>query len=305
MIKSLSYIFLIALLLSGCSRGKVSYYERGNLHKRSFLDHVSDRKKVRGDYYEVRRNDKKQVVSAKHLSSKKKLIEKSNYIYNRQGALVQHLLVEYFENGPARISREWSYDNGRVTQREEQWFTRSHLLERKLTIHYDANQKAFLEEIWGLGNRLESSTEYYYDYEHRLDKSKRNFYLPDGSLRDYWMTIYNDNIQIINEDHYLPDNSIISFYRYSYHPVKGYREIEEILDENRGVFITRIFDEYGLILSEEEKSRDLVLIKKTVYEYNKKHQPKMIHTYNANGKLIKSSKYTKPRYLETFRTPGL
>lgn len=305
MIKRLTSLFLLTLLICGCSSGKISYYKQGDLHSRQFLDHVADRKSLQGAYFEVKRNDKGQVTAAKYYDTNKNLFEKSSYTYTRKGQLLRHQLIEYFDKGPPRISREWSYDQGRVTRREEKWFTRSHTMEKKLTIYYDHNQKAYLEETWGLGNKIESSTEYHYDYYQRLDKSRRNFFLPTGELRDYWITIYNDDIQIVNEDHYLPDNSLIAFYRYSYHPVKSYREHEEILDENRGVFISRTYDEYGQILSQIEKNRNLELIKKTIYEYNEKHQPKLIHVYDKNGKLVKTSKYKQSRLLETFRTPGL
>ncbi|NQV51118.1 MAG: hypothetical protein HQ507_11505 [Candidatus Marinimicrobia bacterium] len=301
----LFYSALFALLFLGCSRGQLSYYEQGNLHTRNFLKHVSDRDKLQDDYYEVRRNDKGQITSARHLSSKRQLEEKSSYTYSRKGQLSRHHMVTYFEKGPPRISKEWSYTNGRVVKREEQWFTRSHNLEKKMSIYYDPNQQVFLEETWGLAKNIESSTEYYYDYEHRLDKSRRNFYLPDGSLRDYWLTIYNDEVQIINEDHYLPDNSLIAFYRYSYHPVKEFRQHEEILDESRAIFISRSFDEYGLILVEEESDRNLELLKRAVYEYTENHKPKFVHYYGPDRKLLSTAKYTQPRYLEAFRTPGL
>ncbi|NQV41981.1 MAG: hypothetical protein HQ506_06460 [Candidatus Marinimicrobia bacterium] len=305
MITKYSSIIVLALLISGCSGGKISYYEKGDLHTRQFLNRGSERSSFRGDYFEVKRNDKGQITSAKYFSSGKNLVEKSTYSYTRNGDILRHQQTEYFENGPPRISKEWHYEQGRVVKREEQWFTRSHTLEKKLTIYYDANQKPYLEETWGLGRKIESSTEYHYDYEHRLDKSRRNFFLPSGELRDYWLTIYNNEIQIVNEDHYLPDNSLIAFYRYAYHPVKRFREHEEILDEDHGIFISREYDEYGHLLIEEQKDRNLELIQKTVYEYNDKHQPKLVHVYNQNGKLIKTSKYIKPRILETYRTPGL
>ena len=299
------YPALLIFLFLGCSRGKISYYEQGNLHTRSFLERVPDRKSVHHDYFAVRRNDKGQITSAKHYSAQKRLVEKSAYTYSRKGQLTQHHMVEYFNSGPPRISKEWSYSDGRVVKRTEKWFTRAHILEKKMSFYYDANQQVFLEETWGLGEKIENSTEYFYDYEHRLDKSRRNFFLPDGSLRDFWLTIYNDEIQIINEDHYLPDNSLIAFYRYSYQPVKSYREFEEILDESRSIFISRRFDEYGLLLVEEESDRDLKLLKRTVYEYSKNHKPKSVHYYDPSGRLVKSAKYKEPRYLEAFRTPGL
>ncbi len=300
----LSSLAVLILLLTACSSGKLSVYERGNLHTREFLDHVSKKAKVHGEYYEVRRNDKSQIISAKHFTPDGHIAEKSAYSYSRKGQLLRHYHTEYFSQGPPRISREWIYENGRVIQREEKWFTRSRTLEKKLTIHYDNEQKPYLEETWGLGNRIESSTEYYFDYKHRLDRSRRNFFLPDGSLRDYWLTIYNDQIQIITEEHYLPDNSLIAFYRYTYHPVQGYREREEILEEERNIFISREFNASGLLLEETEKNRDMTLIKRTVYEYNTKNQPNLVRRYNSANKLIKTSKYKKPRYLETFRTPG-
>ncbi len=305
MIYKLFNIVLAISLISGCSGGKISYYKNGDFQTHQFLNYIGERSSIRGDYFEVKRNGKGQIVAAKYYSSGKKLSEKSSYTYSRKGELLRLQRTEYFDNGPPRISREWFYNKGRVIRQEKQWFTRSHSLEKKMTIYYDKNQKAYLEETHGLGPKIESSTEYYYDYEHRLDKSRRNFFLPTGELRDYWLTIYNDNIQIVTEEHYLADNSLIAFYRYSYHPVKSYREHEEIFDEERGTFISRTYDEYGHLLSEIEKDRQLKLIKKFVYEYNDKHQPTLIHLYNKNGKLVKTSKYRKPRILETYRTPGL
>ena len=288
----------------GCAGGKVSYYKKGDLHTRTFLDHVKNRHDIQGEYFEVKRTEKGQLVSAKYYASRRNLVEKSNYTYSRKGQLLRHHMTAYFDDGPPRISREWVYQNGRIVTREEMWFTRARSVEKKMTIHYDENQQTFLEETWGLGRHIESSTEYYYDYKHRLDKSRRNFFLSDGSLRDYWLTIYNDQSQIINEEHYLPDNSLIGFYRYAYHPVGQYREHEEILDEQRNIFISRTFDEYGLILIEEEKDRELMLTKRLVFEYNATHKPKFIHHYGPDGGLIKTSKYNKSRYLESFRTPG-
>ena len=109
----------------------------------------------------------------------------------------------------------------------------------------------------------------------------------------------------MTEEHYFPDNSLIAFYRYAYHPVQRYREQEELLDADRNIFILRRFDKYGLILEENEKDRELALLKRTVFEYNDNHQPKFVHHYNADGELIETLKYKKPRYLEKFRTPGL
>lgn len=304
MITRLFSFIAVALLISGCSGGKISYYEKGDLHTRQFLNHMMEGRSNRGDYFEVKRNDQGQVVSAKHYSSGKHLVEKSGYTYTRKGLLLTHHYIQYFENGPPRISREWFYEKGRVIKREEKWFTRSHSMEKKMTLYYDLNQKVYLEETWGLGHKIKSSTEYHYDYENRLDKSRRNFFLPSGELRDYWLTIYNDEIQIITEEHYLPDNSLIAFYRYSYHPVKTYREHEEIFDEARGVFISRKYDEYGHLLVEVEKNRKLEIIKRTEYVYNDKHQPKLVHIYDKNGKLVTTSKYKKSRILETYRTPG-
>ena len=305
MIIKLSNIVLITLLISACSGGKISYYKNGDLQTPQFLNHIRDRSSIRGDYFEVKRNDKGQITAAKYYSTGKMLVEKSSYTYTRKGMLLRLKRTELFDSGSPRITREWHYEKGRVIKREEQWFSRAHSLEKKMIIYYDANQKAYLEETLGLGHKIESSTEYHYDYKHRLDKSRRNFFLPSGELRDYWLTLYNDEIQIVNEERYLPDNSLIAFYRYSYHPVKSYREHEEILDEDRGVFISRKYDEYGHLLVEVEKDRQLELIKKTVYEYNDKHQPKCIHIYNQDGKLVKTSKYKKSFILENYRTPGL
>lgn len=301
----LTLLLTALFIVSSCTTGNVSYYKKGDLHTREFLDHIGGRPASRGRYYEVKRNDKGRVVSAKYYTSRRNLAEKSSYTYSREGDLLRYQIIEYFDQGSPRISREWIYENGRVVKRDEQWFTRGHSLEKKLTIHYDANERAFLEETWGLGNKIVSSTEYYYDYENRLDKSRRNFFLPTGELRDYWLTIYNDEVQIINEDHYLPDNSLIGFYRYSYHPVKRYREHEEILDEQRNLFISRTYNEYGQLLVELEKDRNLDLIRKTRYEYNRKQQPKRVFIYGKNGELIKTTKYKKPRILENYRTPGL
>lgn len=297
-------LVLLALLLSGCSRGKLSFYQEGDLSKRTFLTKAKQAKLLQGDYYEVRRDPKGQVISAKHLTPNKHLIEKSSYKYARNGTLLLRQHTEYFPKGLPRVSREWIYEKGQVVRREEKWFTRSRSLEKKLTYHYNADEKIYLEETWGLANKIESSTEYYYDYKHRLDKSRRNFFHLDGNPRDYWLTIYNDQVQIVTEEHYFPDNSLIAFYRYAYHPVKRYREREEFLDADRNIFISRKFDEYGLILEEDERDREMAFLKRTVFEYNDKHQPKLIHHYNADGELIETLKYKKPRYLEKFRTPG-
>jgi len=297
----LSLAFVI-LILSGCSRGKLSFYEEGDVNTRVFREHISQKSQLPGKYYEVRRNEQGQVTSAKHISGKRQLIEKSSYSYNRKGGLERHHLTEYFHQGPPRISRVWVYKNGRVIRREEKWFTRSRLSEKRLTIHYDSEEKPYLEETWGLGNKIESSTEYYYDFKHRLDKSRRNFFFPDGSLRDYWLTIYNDHIQIITEEHYLPDNSLIAFYRYTYHPVQDYREFEEILDENTNVFISRQFNEYGHLILEVEKTRDLILKKRLIYDYDKHQKPKQVHHYNSKGVLVKTSPYKKLRTLDGFKT---
>ncbi len=296
---------LLLIFISSCSRGKLSLYEEGNLHTRVFLSHVSQRDQIQGNYYEVRRNAQKQIVSALHFTAQKSLVEKSYYTYSQNGILLLHRHTEYFHEGPPRVSQEWTYKNSRVIRREEKWFTRSRYLEKKLTILYDEEQKPYLEETWGLGNKIKNSTEYYYDYDHRLDKSRKNFFQSDGSLRDYWLTIYNDQIQITTEEHYLPDNSMLSFYRYAYHPIQGYREREEFLDANRNIFVSKKFDEYGLVLEEEERDRELNLIKRTVYEYNDKHQPQLLHHYDSAGRLLKTSKYKRPRYLDKFRTPGI
>ena len=299
------YTIVITVLLSACSSGKLSYYAQGNLHTRVFLDHATHRQQLVGDYYAVKRNDKGQVKQARHYGPQRQLLEKSHYTYSRKGQLTRHQLTEYFQTGPPRVTREWHYHNGKVLSREEKWFTRGRSLEKKLTIHYDNEQKPYLEETWGLGNKILNSTEYYYDYKHRLDKSRRNFFFSDGSLRDYWITIYNDAVQIINEEHYLPDNSLLSFYRYSYDPVHGYRQREEILDEERNIFISRTYDPYGYLLVEIERDHALTQLKRRVYHYNEKHQPQTVQVYNAADHLVKTARYKQLRTLESFRTPGL
>ncbi len=296
---------LLVLLLFGCSRGKLSYYKAGDLNSRSFEGFTTQRKQLKGDYYEVRRNRRQQIISAKHFTYDRALIEKSYYRYSNANQLKGHELTEYFQGGPPRMTRDWEYEDGRIVKREEQWFTRSRTRDKKLTISYDQQGKQYLEETWGSGNKIESTTEYYYDYNHLLDKSRRNFYLDDESLRDYWLTIYNDQVQIMTEEHYLPDNSLVTFYRYTYHPVKNYREREEILDADRNVFILRDFDEFGLVLLEEESDREMNLLKRTTYEYDDKHRPKLIHVYKAADKRTSTKKYQRPRYLEAFRTPGI
>jgi len=298
-------LVLLLLILGGCSTGTVSLYEKGDQFARRFYDLVPDQNRVRGDYYEVKRNKRRQIISAKHYTRDKQILEKSTYSYAGDGKLLRHHYVEYFENGLPRTSKEWNYKNGRINHREEQWFTRARTMEKKLTVLYDEQQKPYLEQTWGLGDRFESSTEYYYDYKNRLDKSRRNFFLNDGSLRDYWLTIYNDEVRIMTEEHYLPDNSLVAFYRYTYHPVKGYREREEILDEDRNLFITRTFDEYGLVLVEEERDLEMQLQKRRVYEYDQHHRPRTIRHYDGSGKLIRTAKYKQAQYLSGFRTPGL
>ncbi len=293
---------LVTLALVGCSRGKLSYYEQGDLNARVFSNHISQKDQLSDEYYAVVRDDEGHIKSAKHFSEDHQLIEKSSYSYTRDGQIKRHHSTEYFDHGPPRIARDWIYEKSRLIKREEKWFTRSRLLEKRLTVHYDEGQKPYLEETWGLGNKIENSTEYYYDYKHRLDKSRRNFFHSDGSLRDYWLTIYNNRIQIVTEEHYLPDNSLIAFYRYTYHPVKDYREFEEILDENKNLFLVRQFDEYGHLIVEEVKTRDLNLIKRLVYEYDQHQKPKLVRHYDSQDKLVKTSPYKKLRTIGGFRT---
>ena len=301
----LPLIALTALLLFNCSSGRVSMYHKGDLHSRTFLDFIPADEKPRTEYYVVKRDNQGQITSARHYADRHQLLERSTYSYSRSGQLKRHRSTEYFFKGPPRVSREWLYSNGKLVEREEKWFTRNRGLERRLTSHFDSEQKPYLEETWGVGKQIESSTEYYYDYKHRLDKSRRNFFNPDGELRDYWLTIYNDELQITHEEHYFANNALIAFYRYSYHPVQAYRQQEEVLEEDRDLFISRTFDEYGLILTEEERSRDMTLLNRKSFEYSENHKPVAIHLYDGKGKLIKSTKYRQAIYLQSFRTPGL
>lgn len=294
-----------SLIIFSCSAGTTHYYRTGDLLEREFKSAVPDRSYVSGDYFQIKRNAKGLVTSAKHLSHHDHIIERSVYTYDRDEFLISHHYIENFSNGLPRISRKWTYKRGKLTDKEEQWYSRSRTLEKKFTVLYDEWQRPYLESTWGLGDRFESSTEFYYDYKGRLDKSRRNFFSEDGSLRDYWLTIYTDHDQIMTEEHYLPNNSLITFYRYSYHPMKDYREQEEVLDAVRNVFTVRTFDEQGLILLEEEKDRQLKLIQKRVYEYNKNSKPLFVHHYDENGVFLKKTKYHSPIYLKPHRTPGL
>jgi len=296
---------LLCLSIIGCSSGIVHYYRKGDLLQREFKNAVPDRSYLRGDYFQVTRNTKGQVTSARYLSTHDQLLAKSFYSYDRDDYLIRHHHIEYFSNELPRISREWKYRKGRVTQKDEQWFTRSRTMEKKFTVLYDDWGRPYLEQTWGLGDRFESSTEFYYDHKGRLDKSRRNFFSEDGSLRDYWLTIYTDHDQIKTEEHYLPDNTLLTFYRYTYHPIKDYREQEELLDADRDVFTTRTFDGAGRVLLEIEKDRELKLIQKRVYEYSAKMKPLFIHHYDASGTLIRKTKLSKPVYLTSYRTPGL
>ena len=296
-------IIVFALILSGCSTGKLSLYKEGDLFKRNFREFLPHQNAISGEYYEVRRNSKKQVTSAKHFSGDKHLIEKSYYTYARNGNLTRQQYTEYFHKGLPRISKEWIYEDGRIVQQEEQWYSRARSMEKKLTIFYDKHQQPYLEQTWGLGDKFESSTEYYYDYKHRLDKSRRNFFGLEGELIDFWLTVYTNENQISTEEHYLPNNSMITFYRYTYHPVKDYREQEEILDVDRNIFVVRKFDIYGLLQSEEEMDGEMVLKSRKVYEYSDKNKPQSIRYYDSSNTLFKTSKYKKPIYLHQFRTP--
>lgn len=291
--------------LFSCSTGTLHYYRTGDLLKQEFKSAVPDKSYVDGDYFQIKKNEKGQVLEARHLSVHDREIAKSFYSYDRDDYMIRHYNIEYFGNGLPRISKEWKFKRGKVTQREEQWYTRSRTLEKKFTILYDDWGRPYLEQTWGLGDRFESSTEFYYDYKGRLDKSRRNFFSEDGSLRDYWLTIYTDHDQIKTEEHYLPDNTLLTFYRYTYHPMKDYREQEEVLDADRDVFTIRTFDSEGRVLLEEEKDRELKLIQKRVYEYSPKKKPLFIHHYDATGTFVRKTKMSKPVYLKPYRTPGL
>lgn len=304
MIRTLAFICL-TLLLINCSGGKASLYREGDMSTRDFRSLISSDVKPKTAYYAVSRNRTGKIVSAKHYDASRHLLEKSSYSYTRQGKLRSHRQTEYFYHGPPRVAKEWLYEKDRIVLKEEKWSTRSRSLEKRITTHFDSEQKPYLEETWGLGRKVQSSTEYYYDYKHRLDKSRRNFFNTDGSLRDYWLTIYNDEAQITNEEHYFANNDLIAFYRYSYHPVHGYRESEEVLEETTDRFFSRKFDIYGLILEEEVRSRNLELISLKRYEYTESHKPNMVYQYNGQGILLKTSKYKNAIYIQSFRTPGL
>ncbi|MCF7808418.1 MAG: hypothetical protein K9M49_04200 [Candidatus Marinimicrobia bacterium] len=304
MIRLLLYA-VAGFLVFSCSTATTHYYRTGDLLQREFKSAVPDRTYLSGDYYQIRKNGKGQVLSAKHFSSHDKIIETSSYTYDRDGFLISHHYIENFSNGLPRLSRKWQYDRGKLTDKEEQWYSRSRTLEKRFTVLYDEWQRPYLESTWGLGDRFESSTEFYYDYKGRLDKSRRNFFWDDGSLRDYWLTIYTDHDQIMSEEHYLPDNSLTTFYRYTYHPIKDYREKEEVLDAGRNIFTIRTFNEQGLILVEEEKDREMQLIQKRIFEYDENSKPLYIQHYDKNGAFIKKTKYQNPVYLKPSRTPGL
>ena len=293
------------LLLLSCSSGTVHYYRTGDLLQREFKSAVPERSYLTGDYFLVTRNEDRLVISATHFSQHDRILAKSFYSYDRDNYLVRHHYIENFSNGLPRISREWKYNRGKLVQKDEQWYTRSRTMEKKFTVLYDERGRPYLEQTWGLGDRYESSTEFYYDYKGRLDKSRRNFFNEDGSLRDYWLTIYSDHDQIKTEENYLPDNTLLSFYRYTYHPFKDYREKEEVLDADRDLFTIRSFDEDGRVLKEEDRDREMQLIQKRVYEYSVKHRPLFIHYYDSKGAFIRKTKLSKPVYLNPYRTPGL
>jgi hypothetical protein len=303
MIRQVIILYCCLSILS-CSSGTLHYYRTGDLLKREFKSAVPDRSYLSGDYYKITRDKKGNVVSAFHLSHHDKTLAKSFYNYDRDGYLIRHRYVEYFSNEQPRISRDWEYKRGKVLHRDEQWYTRTRTLAKKFTVLYDDWGRPYLEQTWGLGDRYQSSTEFYYDHKGRLDKSRRNFFNEDGSLRDYWLTIYTDHDQIKTEEHYLPDNTLLTFYRYTYHPMKDYREQEEVLDASRDVFTTRTFDGFGRILLEEDKDRELRLIEKRIYEYSEKMKPLFIYFYDPSGTLTKQIKYSKIQYLTPHRTPG-
>ena len=208
------------------------------------------------------------------------------------------LLVEWKDEFPEHMRRDSHTCIGLIDNH-----TRDRSFEKRTTTYFDANERPYLEETQRQGLQLESATEFYYDFYGHLDKSRLDFFHPDGSERDYWITIYDDEERILRVEHYLSNNTLVAFYRYTYNPAFGFLEREEILDETRQVFIIRDFAANGLLLKEERQDRELNSLGWVRYEYDEHENPIWEHVYDSRGQLIKRKPYSNPIIREGFRRP--
>ncbi len=298
----LTILFLSVLLLS-CAGGPATYYAEGDPKTRSFSRILKNPRAATSNYYRVQHNQSGLVLMATEYSASSDLLTKNGYKYDRNGAVVSRTQSTYYHRGPSQKVTEWQYQGGAVKKRVDNWYTRDRSFEKRITTYFDANQRPYLEETQRQGLKLESATEYYYDYYGHLDKSRRDFFTAEGLERDHWITIYDDDERILREEHYLANNTLVAFYRYTYHPAFGYLEREEILDDNRKVFIERHFTSAGLLLHEEQKDREMRSLGWTRYEYDENDNPVWEYIYSPEGELSEKRKYSNPIIREGFRRP--
>ena len=293
---------LLLLVLAACST-QTTLYDNGDPQNRFFSDILKDRNTATDGYFRVERNKRGQIVTARSYGKDGNIVSKDVYSYDRDGQLRVRRQTTFFQQGPPQVVSEWRYQSGRLIERVDNWYTHSRSFEKKIVTSFDRYQRPYLEETFLEGSVLSSNTEFYYDHRNNLDKSQRNFFLVDGELRDYWITIYDDHERILREEHYLPNGTLLAFYRYQYHPARGFLELEEILDQNRGLFLRRNFDAQHFLLKEERLDREMNLLSYIVYEYGLNHEPMRIHHYNSSGQLVESERYREPLVHEGFRRP--
>lgn len=294
---------LLVVLLAGCTIGPPSYYAHGDLHTRQFSDLIKNPALAKGGYYKVRRDQDRRVVMVAAYDAAGVVLNKAAYKYDKGGNLIFSSITDYFYRGPSQHVAEYEYQGGRLKQRTDNWYTRDRTFEKRITTYFDQAQRPYLEETQRQGYQLESATEFYYDYYGHLDKSRRDFFDSEGKERDHWITIYDDSERILREEHYLSNNTLLAFYRYTYHPGFGYLEREEILDENRGQFIVRDFESSGLLIKEERKDRGMNSLGWIIYEYDENDNPTWERHFTPEGKLKAKRKYSNPIIREGFRRP--
>ncbi len=289
--KFLAGVLPLVLILLGCSPGVTTRYADGDPASLTFSTILSIEKSRSSHHYRVTRDAQKRIVKVREFAPDRTLLARYEFKYGRRGDLLEKDRRIFYDHGPEQVVSKWTYETGQTETREDVWYTRDRSFEKRITTYFDSRQRPYLEETEQSGFKTLSSTEFYYDYAGHLDKSQRNFFLPDGTLRDYWITVYDDREVILREEHYLPDNTLLAFYRYTYQPSAGWLETEEYLDDNQNLFIRRDFRQDGAILREQRFNRSMELQEMVRYEYDDRGQPKRALRIAPDGTTLGTQPY--------------
>lgn len=281
------FLISIVLLMSGCSapRGAMLYRE-GNPNSLVFTLPITSAQHATGQYYAVKRDRQGRIKQVWQYNTKRQVTARYEYTWEDTTLLSRK---DHFYNSKQRLRSvvEWRLDHGRPVEKHESFFDTQGLYEKLVITYVNKNGMPSYEETIGSGRKLVQTTEYYYDPGKRLDKKEVTYFLPNGNKRDFWITLYTNFNKIRSEERYLPNGTLISFYRNTFDVLDNHLTHSEAFNEETAELVTKDFDPEGRQIREEHLTRNYVSKGWQTWDFNEKPDMVVERTFDGKGQLLK------------------